>query len=155
MPLPKPTVGSASTGCVLSTWLPDPRVGAGGRQAQGWVGAVQVALGHFIKFLCDSSRKRGPERGMTCPSSQGKPGAHTDLDLGLLGLLSRWASCMQTALLCLAPSRSRCRALLASCLGSLGGGCEAKGRVPHPPRCAGRAAGHALPLWCQAGASHL
>ena len=31
-------------------------------------------------------------------------------------------------------------------------GCEAKGRVPHLPRCADRVAGHALPLWCQAGA---
>ena len=85
------------------------RRGAGtrGRQAQGRVDAVQVASGHCIKFPCDSSRKRGPERGTTCPSSQGKPGAHIGLDPGLLGLLSGWAPCMQTAaFLCLAPPRA-------------------------------------------------
>lgn len=85
------------------------RRGAGtrGRQSQGRVDAVQVALGHCIKFPCVSSRKRGPERGTTCPSSQGKPGAHRGLDPGLLGLLSGWASRMQTAaFLCLAPPRA-------------------------------------------------
>lgn len=49
----------------------------------------------FIKFQCDNSRKRGPEKGMTCPGSQCKSVAHIVLDLGSLILLSKWPSHVQ------------------------------------------------------------
>lgn len=49
----------------------------------------------FIKFQCDNSRKRGPEKGMTCPGSQCKSAAHIVLDLGSLILLSKWPSHVQ------------------------------------------------------------
>lgn len=104
-----PQQGQPGTGCALSacSWT-QVRHGARtrGRKARGGWMLYRWLWGIFIKFPCDNSRKRGPERGSACPSSQGKPGAHTGLDLGFLGLLSGWASRMQRAFLCLAPPRA-------------------------------------------------
>lgn len=60
----------------------------------GW--CADCLGGIFIQLQCDNSRKRGPEKGMTCPGSQGKSVAHTGLDADLLNLLSKWTSHVQT-----------------------------------------------------------
>lgn len=157
-PLPGSVAGFSLTQGVYSatvswTQVRGPGGGQGKRKAQWWVDDVHVALGHFIKFHCDISRKRGPEKGATRPQSQGKPVARAALDLGFLNLLGRWVSRMQMAFSCLAPSRGRCLALHVPLSRLTGAGSERQRAVFHICLCLlTGVASHSLPLWCQAGA---